>query len=229
MAEPLYFVSEDLPPYHYLDEQGRPKGALVDIVHAVAKQAKIDYRVDIYPFSRAFSLLNNKSNVLMFSLLRSPSREQKYTWIGKVFHNSAYLIALKSSNLSLSTLSEAKNYTVGTIRGYYSEKYLKNAGFEENNNLSLSVKYQHLWQMLFNGRIDFILTNTLSINSELKELGLSVSRIDHALELTDFPSELYLAGNTALEFAKVNALKRALETIKDNGEYDKIMRQWKLD
>lgn len=77
-AEPLHFVSEDLPPYHFKDENGQPKGALVDIVKALAKEARVNYTIELYPFSRAFYLLKNKPNVLMFSLLKSPSREEQF-------------------------------------------------------------------------------------------------------------------------------------------------------
>ena len=227
-AETLHFVSEDLPPYHFQDEHGEPKGALVDIVKAVAKQAKVEYDIEIYPFSRAFHLLKNKPNVLMFSFLRSPSREDKFVWIGKIFHNSAFLVALNENKPQLTSLAEAKNYTVGTIRSYYSEIYLKNAGFEEGKNLALSVKYQYMWGMLFNKRIDYVLTNTLSLNTELKELNLKIEDVEQALELVDFPNELYIAGNPSLAPSTVAALQQALDTIKASGEHRRILNKWGL-
>lgn len=228
-SAPLLFVSEDLPPYHFKDESGQPKGAFVDIVNAVATEAKIDYSIEIYPFSRAFHMLKNKPNVLMFSLLRSPRREEQFVWLGKVFHNSAFLVGLKGNNPKLTSIEQAKHYTVGTIRGYYSEGYLKRAGFKEDKNLSLSVKYQHLWRMLFNNRIDYVLTNTLSLNTELNQLNFKVEDIEQTLELTDFPNELYLAGNLTLAPSKAKALRQAFKTIKANGEHQKILKKWGLN
>lgn len=228
-AEQLQFVSEDLPPYHFKDENGQPKGALVDIVKAVAKHANVDYTIEIYPFSRAFHLLKNRPNTLMFSLLRSPSREKQFVWLGEVFRNSAFLVALKNSKPQLKDLAQAKKYTVGTIRGYYSETYLREAGFKDNRNLSLSVKYQHLWRMLFSNRIDFVLTNNLSLISELSELGFEVGDIERKLELTDFPNKLHLVGNLKLDPSKAKALQNALSTIKVNGEYQNILDKWELD
>lgn len=227
-AEQLHFIAEDLPPYHFKDQSGQTKGALVDIVKAVAKQANVDYTIELYPFARAFGLLKSKPNVLMFSLLKSPSREDQFIWLGNIFHNTAYLVALNGSKPKLTNLADAKQYTVGTIRGYYSESYLRNAGFEEGKNLSLSVKYQNLWQMLFNKRIDFVLTNTLSLNSELNKLGFNLKNIERSVELTDFPSELNLAANLSLEPATAKALQQALKTIRANGEYQRILNQWEL-
>lgn len=165
----------------------------------------------------------------MFSLLRSPSREQQFLWLGKVFHNTAFLVSIKDSKPQLDSLEQVKKYSVGTIRGYYSEIYLRNAGFEEHKNLSLSVQYQHLWNMLFNRHIDFVLTNTLSLNKELSTLGHSVKEIERTLELTDFPNELHLAGNLSLAPSTAEALQLALQTIIANGEYQQIIDKWGLN
>lgn len=227
-AEPLRFVAEDLPPYHFKDRSGQTRGALVDIVKAVAKQADIDYTIEFYPYARAFNLLKTKPNVVSFSLIKSPNREEQFVWLGKIFHNSAYLVALDGSKPKLADLEQAKHYVVGTIRGYYSEVFLRNAGFKEDTNLSLSVNYQTLWQMLFKQRIDFILTNTISLNTELSRLGFKLEDVEPALEVTDFPNELHIAGNLSLEPRVASKLKQALATIKTNGEYQRILKQWNL-
>ncbi|NMP32789.1 amino acid ABC transporter substrate-binding protein [Thalassotalea sp. M1531] len=227
-AEQLQFVAEDLPPYHFKDKHGQTKGALVDIVNAVAKLAQVDYTIELYPFARAFRLLKAKPNVLMFSLLKSPSREPNFIWLGKIFHNSAYLVSSTESTYQLANLSDAKQYSVGTIRGYFSEGYLRKSGFNEGENLSLSVKYQDLWQMLFNGRIDFVLTNTLSLNNELNKLGYKTGDVKQVLELIDFPSELHLAANLSLTPTTAKALEQALKTVIASGEYQRILTQWGL-
>jgi len=227
-AEHYRFVAEDLPPYHFIDSHGQVQGAFVDIVKAVANQAKIKYSIELYPFARALKLFETKSNVLMFSLLKSPSREKQFIWLGKVFHNTAYLVSVKGTKPPLLNLEQAKRYTVGTIRGYFSETYLRSAGFQEGSNLSLSVKYQSLWRMLFNDRIDFVLTNTISLNQELNTLGYRTDDIERRLVLDDFPSELHLAGNLSIDPSSALALQKALVTIKDNGEYLKILNDWGL-
>ena len=227
-AEQLIFVAEDLPPYHYIDENGQARGALVDMVNALAKHTNVDYTIELYPFARAFKLLNAKPNVLMFSLLKSPNREQQFVWLGELIHNKAFLVALKNDTPQLTSLAQAKTSKVGTIRGYFSERYLKNAGFEEGKNLSLSVGYQTLWQMLFNKRTDFVLTNAMSLNKELAELGYSIDDSERKLELCDFPNQLHLVGNLALNPSVANELKQALVTIKENGEYQQILEQWGL-
>ncbi len=228
-AETLQFVAEDLPPYHFYDEKGQPQGALVEVVKALAQEANVEYDIALYPFARAYKRLQTKPNVLMFSLLRSPGRENEFLWLGKTFHNTAYLVSLRNRELQLTNLEQAKQYSVGTIRGYYSETYLCDDGFREGSNLSLSVNYQNLWQMLFNHRIDFVLTNTLSMTTELNELGLDVSNVKSVLELQDFPSELNLAANLELDPSIALVLQQSLDAIKANGEYQRILSHWNLE
>ena len=68
----------------------------------------------------------------------------------------------------------------------------------------------------------------MSLNKELGELGYSVDDIDRKLELRDFPNQLHLAGNLALNPSVANKLQHAFVTIKENGEYQQILERWGL-
>lgn len=228
LANKLHFVAEDLPTFHFRDAQGQPAGALVELVNELAKTAKVDYEIELVPFARAYRLLEHDPNVLMFSLLKSPNRERSFRWLGETYHNSAFLVGLKERNLSITSLSQAKSLTVGTIRGYYSETFLRNAGFKENENLTLSVKYDQLWHMLFQGHIDLVLTNNIALKRELKQSGLSIDKVTQYLELGDFPSKLYLVGNLTIDAEKALALSSALEQVKRDGRYQAILKRWGL-
>ncbi|TMO95039.1 amino acid ABC transporter substrate-binding protein, partial [Pseudoalteromonas sp. S3178] len=96
---------------------------------------------------------------------------------------SASLIGLKQSQTPINDLDAAKRYRTGTIRGYYSETFLKQAGFSEGYELVLVSNYQSLWNLLFKGRIDFVLTNTLTLEKELNALKLDPKAIEHKLLL----------------------------------------------
>lgn len=227
-AQTLRFLAEELPTFHFNDNNGIAKGALVDIVNEVAKEANLNVVIEIVPFARAYHSLQNNANVLMFSLLKSPKREANFKWIGETYHNSAFLVGLVQQPIKLTTLADAKSYIIGTIRGYHSESYLRDAGFNEQQNLSLSVKYDHLWHKLFQKRVDLVLTNTIALARELSETGLDATQVVRYLELKDFPDKLYIAGNKNLENNIANALSKALIKIKENGTYERILQKWQL-
>ncbi|MDT0602319.1 substrate-binding periplasmic protein [Thalassotalea castellviae] len=227
VAEQLIFVAEDLPPYHFNGQNNQPTGILVDLIDAVMLQAKIPYKIELMPFARIYTVTHETPNVVMLSLMKSDDRAAEFKWIGKSFKSKAFLVGLKNrEDINIKNLEQAKQHIVGTIRGYHSEKYLKDAGFTVNKNMHLSVNYKHMWNMLFEQHIDFILTNFIAIEKEMTSIGFKQSDIKAVIELTDFPGDLFLATGLSTPDKTVDKLSKALAQIKENGTYDKIMSKW---
>ncbi len=163
-----------MPPYHYLDDNNKPIGFLVETIEALFDVADIQ----IMHFARSYRTTINQTNVFMFSLLKTPERAEHFQWIGQTYKATAFLVGLKDrSEVSLITIDDTKNHIVGTIRGYHSEEYLKKTGFDKEINLYLSLRYEQMWKMLFKGRIDFILTNFIALEQEIESIGLNTEDI----------------------------------------------------
>ena len=122
----------------------------------------------------------------------------------------------------------AKELVVGTIRGYHSEHYLKEANFTLNDNLNLSVNYEQMWGMLFKKRIDLVLTNFIALEAELVSIGLNINDITTYLELEDFPNQLHIATSLMTSDQTIKKLSDALTQIKADGTYQQIMTKWGL-
>lgn len=228
-AEVLKFYAESLPPYHYTDAKGEPVGALVEIVYAVSRQASIVADVRLLPFARGYQILLSQPNAFMFSLIRTAEREEKVQWVGKIYRSDAYLVGLKNrAELKLNDLPSAKSRVVSTIRGYHSEKFLKAHDFKENQNLYLAVNYETMWSMLFRGRVDYVLTNTVSLDTELTSLGFDTGKVAKYLEVKNFPGELFIVTHLNTSKETVKQLADGLATIKRNGEYQRIIDKWGL-
>jgi len=223
------FVAEDLPPFHFLDENNQPTGVLVDVVKAIAQEANIDITIELMPFARCYQSTMNQADVFMFSLLKTPDRTPEFKWVGQTYKAKAYLVGLKDrTDIQLNHIDDAKDLVVGTIRGYHSEHYLKEAHFSTDKNLNLSVNYEQMWGMLFKKRIDLILTNFIALELEVESIGLNPDSIVPYLELDDFPNQLHIATSLTTSDQKVNLLKNALNSIKADGRYQKILAKWTL-
>ena len=227
-AKTLTFIAEDLPPYHFKNQQGEADGALVEVVKAALAQANIPSEFAIMPMARAFHELENNPNMLMISLLKNPARENRFQWLAQTYFSDAYLVDLASKSHKIFSLKQAQQYRVATIRGYSSEHYLKHAGFNEDKNLVLVSHYHQLWQLLEKERIDFVLTNTLTLQNELALSGVDPSDIHKSLHLDDFPSGLYLAANLNLDKQLAAQLRNAVEALKQSGQYQAILQKWQL-
>jgi len=229
LANQLRFVAEDLPPFHFLDANKKPTGALVEIIEALMIRTKLSGSIELMPFARSYDSALKKKNNFIFSLMQSADRKNSFQWVGQIYKSKAFLVGLRSrSDTDIDNLEQAKSFVVGTIRGYHSEKYLKNAGFTIQNNLHLSVNYKHMWGMLFSHRIDFILTNYVAIDREMKSIGLNKNDIKTFVELHDFPGDLFIATGLITSDETVATLSEALQKMKADGSYKKIIDKWGL-
>jgi len=228
-AHKLKFVAEELPPFHYLDKNKQPVGVLVDVLNAVLHQANLQADIELLPFARSYELTVKNPDILMFSFLKTPSRTPNFKWVGQVYTNKAYLVGLKNrEDIQLYTLNDAKEYILGTIRGYYSETFLRQANFTTKRHLYLTVNYTQLWGMLLKGRIDLILTNTIALESELKSLNITRDSVNLFFEVQQFPSELHIAAGLKTSNKTIIKLADALKKIKQNHVYDKILAKWSM-
>tara|TARA_R110002124_G_scaffold70290_4_gene188709 strand:- start:69410 stop:70177 length:768 start_codon:yes stop_codon:yes gene_type:complete len=227
--KPLIFVAEELPPYHFIDSKGHACGALVELVQAVLAKAELSGTIEIQPFARGYKTTQTQKNTFMFSLLKTPNREAMFQWVGQTYKSTAVLVGLKSrQDIKLLSLESAKPYIVGTIRGYHSDHFLHKKGFTEQENLSLSVTSKQMWSMLFNGRIDLVLTNYMALDREITQAGFDASNIAPYLSLANFPTELYIATGLATSNKVIVRLASALAAIKKSGVYQQILTKYNL-
>lgn len=228
-AERLRFVAENLPPFHYLDNNNQPRGALVDVVQAVLRESGLTGEIQLEPLARALHDIQTQQNVFMFSLLKTEERSQDFVWVGQTYQAKAYLVGLADRpELKLLSLEQAKQFRVATIRGYHSETFLREHAFNEAQNLLLSVNSQQLWQQLFKGRSDLVLTNFIGLHQEIESSGFDANKVVPYFHIDHFPDQLFIAGNLSNDATVIARLRAALDKIKQSGEYQSIIKRWNL-
>lgn len=229
LAQHVNFVTEDLPPFQILKKDGNHTGAAIEIVSAVIQEAGFNANIKIYPWARAYNLGQNQKNTFIFSLIRSEEREQLFQWIGELYTIKPFLAKLANSDkVNIETLNDAKQFKTGVIRHAIAEDYLVKKGFVINQHIYNSSSYNLLWQNLFNGRTDLVFTNNALWQPQLAQASLDENAVTLAFPIPDFSTVMYLAAskNTAPDL--IQKAKIALDNVKSSGQYDKIMKKWKL-
>ena len=82
--------------------------------------------------------------------------------------------------------------------------------------------------MLYNSRADLVFTNNQVWQYEIARSGLDPKRIKFIYKIPDVSSELFLAASLKTDKKIVEKLSNALNTIKADGRYRQLMKQWKL-
>ncbi len=228
-AKPLRIVTEKLPPLQLVQNDGTITGAMVDLVNLLLHKADIKSDIEVLPWARSYQMALERKNTLIFSMLRGEERENKFVWVGKLFSINSYLVALKShKTFDIKSIDDAKKYSVGSIRKDLAESYLRKHGFVEDKNLYLSSDYTVLWQMLFSNRTDLAFTNNILWKYEIEDSHLDPKQIEIIYQIPDIASDLYLGARKGTDEEIINQLKKALEEIKSNGQYQQILQKWHL-
>ena len=222
-------MTESLPPLQIVQQDGSISGAMVEVVKVLLKRTNIDADIEVYPWARSYQIAQEPSNTLIFSMFRHKSRENKFQWLGKLLTINSYLVSLKAKkDLNITSINDAKKYSIGSIREDLAEHYLRENGFIEGKNLYLSSNYNVLWHMLYSGRTDLAFTNGMLWQYELEDSNLDPAKIQFVYQIPSFASDLYLAASLDVDKSVVERIKTALSQIKASGEYQNILDKWNI-
>lgn len=226
----IYFLSEITPPYYWIDENGKAQGVNVDLANALKPLLPFTSSLEHMPWARAYQETHEKPDFVLLSLLKTPKREDQFEWLGAVNHMQAALIRLKrKDNAHITSLDDAKNFRIGSIRGYGSASFLQQQGFEENRNLALVTKPAILWKLLYMERIDFALANFETGKYEINDAGFNPNDVKSEYVIKALGADLFVATGLKTEQDKVISIKNALSILKANGEYARILKKWGLE
>ncbi|WP_088328372.1 transporter substrate-binding domain-containing protein [Lacimicrobium sp. SS2-24] len=195
-ADPTFrVVTENHPPVQYLHENNIV-GPATEVVRDLLKRSGIDADIEMMPWARAYHFAQTEANVLIFSMFRTPQRENKFHWITTVSEHQVAVLSLSDrDDLQFTELSDAKPYLFAVIRGAYSLEYLKSAGFSEEENLFVAATMNEQVNLLLKRKVDLLFTDPATVAYRLKELGLPPTRIRTVLALPELSQGLYLAAS----------------------------------
>lgn len=224
---PLKIVTEEFPPYNYT-EQGKITGLSTDVVEAVLKELKLQGNIQSLPWARAYDTAKNAPGVLIYSIGRTPERENHFQWVGVIAPTDYYLYALPERPFKIDALENAKPYQIGTVNQDVGEQFLLARGFVKGQNLQSSVKYELNYQKLKLGRIDLWIMNEMTASHLARQAGDDPAKtLAKVFRINDLSSEgYYMAFGKQTPDATVLQFKRGLEAIKKNGVFDQLKKKW---
>ena len=129
----------------------------------------------------------------------------------------------KRTDIVANTYEKLKKYRVGSVRGWSSTDTLVKQGFIVDKARSDMLH----WKKFLKGRVDIIQGRDDEIAYWTKKFNFK-SKIEK-LYLFDDRYMYYMAVNILTPIELVNRMQKALDTMKMNGEYEKIRRLYYLE
>jgi len=224
-ATELKIVAEDYPPFEY-EENGKIKGFTVEVIQTLLSKIGLQGKFHIWSWARAEKTALEESNVLIHTLTRSEKRENQYKWVGPIAPRELYFFKLKQrKDIQINVLDAAKSYNAGTVNGQSGTRYLMAKGFVEGENIFSVARDLQNVRKLYLGRIDLICMIEPVFYSRIKKLGLDRGKVEKAF-LIDGSREYYMAFSKQTSDEIVNQFRKALDTIKQDGTFQKIKAKY---
>jgi polar amino acid transport system substrate-binding protein len=223
-GQPLNIITDPYPPYGYVKD-GEIVGCTVDLIKLLLKRTGIDGKFEMYPWARAYKMAQKEKDILIYQLSYSKERESLFQLVGPIYHSADYLWKLKiRKDIVLKNLEDAKQYRVGTVRDYFSHKYLLEKGFEEGKNLEAVYDDDMNVKKLASGRIDLMVLDELVFNYRVGALGYN--RDDFEKDFAVISQDSYLAFSRQTSTNVVSRFAEALAVMKKDGSYDRILQKY---
>ncbi|APW36703.1 amino acid ABC transporter substrate-binding protein [Rhodoferax koreense] len=226
-TDTVKILTEEYPPYNYTDN-GVITGLGTEVVQAVLREINVEGQFQSMPWARAYETAQRADSVLIYSMNRSKERENLFKWVGQITPTDFYLFSLKSRNIRINELSEARNLQIGTVNQDVGEQFLVQQGFVVGRNLQSSNRYELNYEKLKRGRIDLWIMNELGAYYMARQAGddpaATLQKNLRVAELSGGGN--YMAFGLKTPDALVERFRKGLEAIKKNGTYDALQRKW---
>lgn len=190
----IRIVTEHLAPFQITANKVLVGGTVGLPVKQLLADLLPDTQIEVLPWARAYQIALRRPNTVIFSLVRTPEREDKFIWIGKVAHVPMKLIALKASELQpVSKLSELNDIPIGVKRLDAVTIWLASQGLEFDKELIEVSNTTTTMQLLEKGRIEVIPSTNQVIDFYCQTAGCKRSDFKTIYTFQEFSEELYLA------------------------------------
>lgn len=209
------------PPLVYADGD-KVWGVAPEVVAEIQKLVGDNSDLKATPWLRAYEATQAQPDHAIFAIVRIPQRENLFKWVGPVFGEGDYFFKRKGSFIEVNSIVDAKKVPrIAVRKDGYTHQSLASNGFE---NLDVGPTYDSSYKKLVDRRVDLVLMGERTYYYMVKKAGLNPDMF----ERTNFKyneSAAWLAFSRDVPDETIKRWQDALDTLKANGVYDKIMER----
>ncbi len=218
----LKILTEESPPGSFY-KNGVLSGSMVEIVQEIQKKLGDTSEISVYPWSRAYNLLETSDDIALFATTRTPERESKFKWVGPLDKVTWIFVGKTDNNIKINKLEDAKKVKrIGAYRGDARAQFLENNGFK---NLSLENNPESLFNLLHKNRYDLIITSEVGLNTHPKNLKIPSSEFEVEYVIKSY--SLYIAFSMGVPDDIVKKWQNAFNELNNEGVVNKILNKYR--
>lgn len=203
---------------------GKLVGPGTRVVEATLNKAGLtDHRILMYPWARAYEKALHEPNVLIYPMDRTPLREALFKWVGELERVTIKLYKLRERHdIVLTSLEDAKRYSVGVVRNDSKQLLLQQEGF---TRLVVSADRRDNFQKLLHHQVQLIPMpeKAAQIISEYEHVDFAT--LEEVYSIDERPASVSMAFSLSTPDDIVARARHAFEQLEAAGEVARIMRE----
>lgn len=221
----LRIIAEENNAPWTFGENGKAKGYVSEIVIEILSRLGIEKpEIEIQPWVRAYNNLTQGPNTMIFSVGRTPDREDLFHWVGPIHISEAYLYAQAGSGIIIDSIEKARKIeTIGTHHDSAGEIILKSQGF--TNLESVPDNTQNL-QKLLSGRINLMIGAPPAMKERLSKINETMSAVEPVFML--YSNGDYMAFSKDIDPSIVEQWQNILDELRAEGFLEAAVIKWKI-
>lgn len=219
----LKLLTEENPPLNYTENK-KLTGMATEVVHEMLKRAKIKPDIEVMAWDKAYEKAQADKETCLYSTARLANRENAFKWVGPVAVNKWGLFALGGFNAKIDSLKDVRPFRVGGVARDAKVEFLRQSGVtniveEKDDSLNppkLTLNRKEVQ------KIDLWVTSV----ANAKQVAARSKVADIKLVLVGKEVESFLACSPRTPAATLKVLAGALDGMKKDGSYDKIVKSY---
>ena len=231
----LRIIAEVYPPYNFVDKNNNVTGQSTEIVQAILDKTGTQANIEVMPLSQGLALAEKGPKVVVYSLNRTPQREDLFKWVGPIGNYEQAFYAKKGSAVAAMVtvfyrqLEDAKKVEkIGVYKGDAGAQFLASQGF---TNLDESQTDAEALQKLMDGEVQLWLGNKDGLAITAAQAGANPADLV-MMPTVVIRADLYIAFSKDIPDSTVTAWQSALDALKQEKDvdyktvYEKIMAEY---
>lgn len=218
------WMSEQYPPYNYVDQHGKARGISVEILAAMWKHLGIpEQQLEFLPWARSYTLLQREPQTALFAMTYTPQREQLFRFVGPFIATRIVLLAPRSARLQIANSADIAALRIGVVRDDIGASLLDERGIAQDEIIHSNLA-ENLIQMLHRGRVDAIAYSDDVAEWKMRSAGIDPQEYESVFTLLE--GQLGFAFHAQTPTPWLNQLQQALEQVEASGEAEKIRQKY---
>ncbi|WP_448549752.1 substrate-binding periplasmic protein [Thalassotalea fusca] len=219
-------VTEYLEPYQIKADDGSLDGYCVEVVRALFDITHDHADIRALPWARAYEIAKSEPNIMIFSMARTPTREQLFQWVGSLKNERLYFWGLKDRfEGPVESYQALQRYRVAASRYSNVAEFLEH---EEFSNIHHLIKEDQNMLMLYRGRVDLVVATQLTLETRAKKLGLNFAKLIKLKEVPELNNDLSIAFNLQSSPELVQRYQSAYRKLVASGKLEEIKQKWQM-